>query len=52
MTTAAILMSCVGYILCAFIFCTICILILGIVWYVFKTDMDVEIESERWEDEL
>lgn len=27
------------------------IVIIGIVWWVFKTDMDIEIDSSEWEEE-
>ena len=51
MTTFEIVMACVGFILCAVIFTLVCIVIFGIVWWVFRTDKDIEIESEKWEEE-
>lgn len=51
MTTMEILMSCVGLIICAVIFALVGIVIIGIVWWVFKTDMDIEIDSSEWEEE-
>ena len=51
MTMLEILMSCVGLIICAVIFALVCIVIAGIIWWVFKTNMDIDIESEKWEEE-
>lgn len=51
MTTMEIILSCIGMILCAIIFSLVCIVIMGIVWWVFKTDMDIEIDSSEWEEE-
>lgn len=51
MTTMEIIMACVGLIICAFVFTLVCIVIMGIIWWVFKTDMDIEIETEKWEEE-
>ena len=27
------------------------VVIAGIIWWVFRTNMDIEIESEKWEEE-
>lgn len=51
MTTMGLILSCIGMILCAVIFAMIGILIFGVVWWVFKTDMDIEIDSSEWEEE-
>lgn len=51
MTTMEILMSCVGLLICAFIFALVGIVIAGIIWWVFRTNMDIKIESEKWEEE-
>lgn len=51
MTTMEIILSCIGMILCAIIFSLVCIVIMGIVWWVFRTDMDIEIDSSEWEEE-
>lgn len=51
MTMLEILMSCVGLIICAVIFALVGIVIIGIVWWVFRTDMDIEIDSSEWEEE-
>lgn len=51
MTTIEILMSCVGLIVCAVIFALVGIVIAGIIWWVFKTDKDIEIDSSEWEEE-
>lgn len=51
MTTIEIIMSCVGLIVCAIISALVCIVIMGIVWWVFKKDMDIEIDTEEWEEE-
>lgn len=51
MTAIEIIMACVGLIICAFIFTLVCIVVMGIIWWVFKTDMDIEIETEKWEEE-
>lgn len=50
MTTMEIILSCIGMILCAIIFALVGIVIIGIVWWVFKTDKDIEIESEKREE--
>ena len=49
MTMLEILMSCVGLIICAVIFALVGIVIIGIVWWVFRTDMDIEIDSSEWD---
>ena len=51
MTMLEILMSCVGLIICAVIFALVGIVIIGIVWWIFKTGMDIEIDSSEWEEE-
>lgn len=51
MTTMEIILSCIGMILCAVIFALVGIVIIGIIWWVFKTDKDIEIDSSEWEEE-
>lgn len=51
MTTMEILIACVGLIICAVVFALVCIVIAGIIWWVFKTDMDIEIDVNEWEEE-
>lgn len=51
MTMMEIFLSCIGLILCAIIFSLVCIVIMGIVWWVFKTDKDIEIDSNKLEEE-
>lgn len=50
MTTMEIILSCVGLIICAVIFALVGIVIFGIVWWIFRTDMDIEIDSSEWEE--
>ena len=51
MTTIEIIMACVGMLITAIVVAMVGIVIAGIVWWVFKTEMDIEIETERWEEE-
>lgn len=51
MTMMEILMACVGFLLCMGIFTVVCLLIMLVVWWIFKTNQDIEIETEDWEDE-
>lgn len=50
MTTMEILMACVGMLICCTVFALVGIVIFGIVWWIFKTDMDIEIDSSEWEE--
>ena len=49
MTLMEIIWACLGFILCAIIFALVSIVIMGIVWYVFKTDKDITIDGEDYE---
>ena len=49
MTPIEIIWACLGFILCAIIFALVSIVIMGIVWYVFKTDKDITIDEEDYE---
>lgn len=51
MTLAEIITACIGLVLCAIIFSVVCILIICVIWWVFRTDMDIEIETKDWEEE-
>ena len=33
------------------VFALVGVVIAGIIWWVFRTDMDIQIESEKWEEE-
>lgn len=50
MSIIEIILSCIGMIACAVIFALVGIVIVGIIWWVFRTNMDIEIESEKWEE--
>ena len=50
MTGFEILMACVGMILCAVIFALIAVLVAGIIWWSFKTDVDFTIDDEYLND--
>ena len=52
MTTMEILCSCIGLVICSVVVSAVAVIIMLIVWHLYKTDMDVEIESEKWEEEL
>ena len=49
MTPMEIILAVVGFMLCAIIFALISIVIMGIVWYVFKTDKDITIDEDNYE---
>jgi hypothetical protein len=51
MTTMEIIMACVGLLLCAVIFSVVFILIMLVIWWVFRTDMNIEIDSSEWEED-
>lgn len=51
MTTTEILIAGFGFILCAIIFSLICILIMGIVWWMFRMEDGFELNNEEWEEE-
>ncbi len=51
MTTMEILWSCIGLVICSVIVSAVVVIIMLIVWHLYKTDMDIEIESEKWEEE-
>lgn len=52
MTTMEILMACIGLVICSVVVSAVAVAIMVVVWHLFKTDMDIQIESEKWEDEL
>lgn len=51
MTAGEIMTALIGFVILTVVFVLVVILILGVIWWVFKTDMDIEIETERWEEE-
>lgn len=51
MTMMDILWAAVGFVICAVLFTLICLLMLGVIWWVFKNNLNIEIETEDWEDE-
>lgn len=51
MTMMDILWAAVGFVICAVLFSLICILMIVVVWWMFKTNQDIEIETEDWEEE-
>lgn len=51
MTMLEIIMACVGMLITAIVVALALIAIVGIIWYTFKKDMDIEIETEEWEEE-
>lgn len=51
MTAIEIIMACVGMLITAIVVAMVGIVIMGIIWWVFKTDKDIEIETEKWEEE-
>ena len=51
MATIDILIACVGMLICCAVFALVGVVIAGIIWWVFRTNMDIEIESEKWEEE-
>jgi len=51
MTMLEIIMACVGMLITAIVVAMVGIVIAGIIWYTFKTDMDIEIDSSKWEEE-
>lgn len=46
-----ILWSCIGLVICSVVLSAVAVAIMLVVWHLFKTDMDIEIETEKWEDE-
>lgn len=51
MTAEEIITALIGFVILGVMFTMVVILILGVIWWVFKTDMDIEIETEKWEEE-
>lgn len=51
MTMLDIIMACVGMLITAIVVAMVGIVIAGIIWYTFKKDKDIEIETEEWEEE-
>lgn len=51
MTMIDVLWVAVGFLICAALFTIICLLMIVAVWWVFKTNQDIEIEFENLEDE-
>lgn len=51
MTTMEILWSCIGLVICSVVVSAVAVAIMMVVWHLFKTDMDIQIESEKWEEE-
>lgn len=53
MTTMEILMTCMGFLLCVAIFAVVSILMMLVIWWMFKTDKDINIDldSSEWEEE-
>jgi len=51
MTAGEIITALIGFVILTVVFVLVVILILGVIWWVFKTDMDIQIESEKWEEE-
>lgn len=47
MTTFEIVIACVGFLICAVIFTFVCVVIFGIVWWVFKTEVDITPENDK-----
>lgn len=51
MTAGEIMTALIGFVILTVVFVLVVILILGVIWWVFKTDMDIQIETEKWEEE-
>lgn len=51
MTAGEIITALIGFVILTVVFVLVVILILGVIWWVFKTDMDIQIESEKLEEE-
>lgn len=49
MTMLDIIMACVGMLITAIVVAMVVILILGVIWWVFKTDKDIETEEREEE---
>lgn len=49
MTLIDIIMACVGMLITAIVVAMVGIVIAGIVWYIFKTDKDIETEEREEE---
>lgn len=47
MTTAELIWAFIGFVICAVIFALVSIVIMGIVWYVFKTDKEIIPKDEE-----
>lgn len=46
-------MTCLGFLLCVAIFAVVNILMMLVIWWMFKTDkdIDIDIDSSEWEEE-
>lgn len=42
--------ACVGFVICMIIFTVISILILCVIWLMFRTDKDFDFEFDDWEE--
>ena len=52
MTLINIIMACAGMLITAIVVAMVGIVIIGIVWWVFRTDTDIEIiDYSEWEEE-
>ena len=47
MSTFEIIMTCIGFLLCVMVLALVTITIFGIVWWVFKTEVDITPENEK-----
>lgn len=50
MTGTEITGAIIGFILCAFIVCIICLLVIILIWWMFKKDMDFDDIANYMED--
>lgn len=51
MTTIEIIMACIGMLICAILIVLAGIVTAGIIWWTFRTDKDIVIDPEDWEEE-
>lgn len=51
MTAGEIITALIGFVILTVVFVLVGIVILGVIWWAFKTDMDIEIDSSEWEEE-
>lgn len=47
MSTFEIIMTCIGFLLCVMVLALVTITIFGIVWWVFKTEVDITPENDK-----